>query len=412
LLQLLPGTPEQSQQELQLQLTLAGPLTATKGYTAPEVERASTRALELCRQLGETPELFWALLRLWMFYLPRAEHKTARELAEQGLSLAQNVHNPISLVWAHFMLGATLLYSGEFTLAREHLEEVIALYDLQQHRSYGSLLDPGESCLSYAAWGLWFLGYPDQALQRSQEALTLAQELSHPFSVAHALNYAAVLYQLRREGYAAQKQTEVGIVLAAEQGFPHWLALGTSWQGWALAEQGEAEKGIVQIRQGLAAVRAMGAELAGPTYLALLAEAYGKVGEAEQGLGAIVDALAQVEQTGERWYEAELYRLKGELTLAQSKVQSLKSKVTDPRPLAPDPQGEAEACFLTAIEIAQKQQAKSLELRAATSLARLWQQPGKREEAHQMLSEIYGWFTEGFDTKDLQEAQALLGELS
>jgi class 3 adenylate cyclase/predicted ATPase len=400
LLQPLPDTPERTQQELRLQLALAGPLTATKGYTAPEVERASTRALELCRQRGETPELFWALLRLWMFYLPRADHKTARELAEQGLSLAQNVHNPIFLVWGHFMLGATLSYSEEFTLAREHLEEVSALYDPQQHRSYGSLLDPGESCLSYAAWVLWFLGHPDQALQRSHEALTLAQELSHPFSLAHALNYAAVLHQLRREGQAAQERAEAGIALSTEQGFPHWLALGTSWRGWALAAQGEAEEGIAQIRQGLAAVRAMGAELAGPTYLALLAEAYGTAGQVEGGLVVLAEALDAVAKTGERYYEAELYRLKGGLTLAQSSVQGLESRVK-----------EAEECFLKAIDIARKQQAKSWELRATISLARLWQSQGKQHEACNTLSKIYHWFTEGFDTKDLQEAKALLEEL-
>ena len=173
------------------------------------------------------------------------------------------------------------------------------------------------------------------------------------------------------------------------------------YRGWALAMQGQGKEGIAQLHQGLAAWQATGTEMQRPHFLTLLAEAYGKVGEAEQGLAALVEALAQVEQTGERWYEAELYRLRGELTLAQSSVQSLASSV----------QKEAEECFSKAIEIARRQQAKSLELRAVMSLSRLWQQQGKRDEARQMLAEIYGWFTEGFDTKDLQEAKALLEEL-
>jgi predicted ATPase len=262
------------------------------------------------------------------------------------------------------------------------------------------------------AWTLWPLGYPDQALQRSHEALALAPDLPHPFSLASALHYAAMLHQFRREGQAVQERAEAAMVLSTEQGIPHYLALGTIWRGWALAEQDQVEEGIAQMRQGLTAWQAMGAELTLPTSLVLLAEAYGKVGKTEQGLTVLANALAQVEKTGERQYEAELYRLKGELVLAQSKVQSLKSKVTDPRSLTPDPQSEAEACFLKAIDIARKQQAKSLELRATTSLARLWQQQGKQHEAHLMLSEVYNWFTEGFDTKDLQEAKVLLEELS
>jgi predicted ATPase len=190
-------------------------------------------------------------------------------------------------------------------------------------------------------------------------------------------------------------------MLSREQGFPHWLVFGTILQGRVLAEQGQGEEGIAQIHQSLAAYRATGSEMLRPYYLALLAEVYGKVGQTEEGLTVMAEALAQVEKTGERWYEVELHRLKGELTLAQSRVQGLVSSV----------QKEAEACFLKAIEVAQQQQAKSLELRATTSLARLWQRQGKKDDARRMLAEIYSWFTEGFDTKDLQEARALLEEL-
>ena len=187
--------------------------------------------------------------------------------------------------------------------------------------------DPEVMCLSYMAWTLWLLGYPDQALERIQEALTLARELSRPLSLAWALNSAAMVHQFLQEGQAAQEQAEAGVALCTEQGFPYWLAFGTILRGWALAKQGQEEEGIAWMRQGLAAVRATGAEQGRPYFLAPLAEAYGRVGQTEEGLTVLAEALAAVHKTGERWYEAELYRLKGELTL-QSKVQvqSPKSK--------------------------------------------------------------------------------------
>jgi predicted ATPase len=255
------------------------------------------------------------------------------------------------------------------------------------------------------AFALWFLGYPDQALGRLQEALILAQEVSHPFNLAFALGFAAILHLLRREGQAAQERAEAVLTLSTGHEFMQWLAEGTIYRGWALTEQDQREEGIAQMRQGLAAYRATGAEAWRPYLLAGLAEAYGKVGQAEEGLSTLSEALAQVDKTGERFYEAELYRLKGELLLTQEglRLQAEGLRVTTE---------EAEGCFLRAIEIAQRQQAKSLELRAATSLARLWQQQGQRAEAHKLLSEVYNWFTEGFDTKDLQEAKALLEELN
>jgi predicted ATPase len=221
-----------------------------------------------------------------------------------------------------------------------------------------------------------------------------------------------VLPQLRREVQLTHERAGVVITLSTEQGFPQALAMGTIYRGWALAEQGRGEEGIGQMRQGLAALQATGAELFRPYYLVLLAEAYEKVGQTEEGLNVLTEALATIDKTGERYNEAEMYRLKGELLLQQFKVQSSRFKVPDPRLLTPDPQGEAEACFLKAIDIACKQQAKSWELRASTSLARLWQSQGKKAEAHKLLSDVYNWFTEGFDTKDLQEAKALLDELA
>jgi predicted ATPase len=269
---------------------------------------------------------------------------------------------------------------------------------------------------------LWLLGYPDQALKRSQEALTLAQGLSHPYSLAYALNFAGNLYQFRQEWQAVREQTEALLVLAREQGFPVWVAWGTILRGWALTEQGQNEEGIAQIRQGLAAWRATGSAVWWPYFLGLLAEAYKKVGQPKEGLEVLAEALATVDKTGERYWEAELYRLKGTLTLqsqtnlgqvqGKSQTSQEQSELSKSQILNPKSQDEAEACFLKALEIARKQQAKSLELRATISLAQLWQQQGKTAEARQMLVEVYGWFTEGFDTKDLQEAKALLEELS
>jgi len=221
-----------------------------------------------------------------------------------------------------------------------------------------------------------------------------------------------MVHQHRREGQAAQERAEALISLATEQGFPSWVAWGTALRGWALAEQGQEEEGIAQVRWGMAAWQDAGAEVGRTHYLALLVEAYGKAGQAEKGLAALADALALVEKTGDRRWEAEVYRLKGQLTLQKWAVISGQFSVTDPRPLLSDPQGEAEACFLKAIEVACRQQAKSLELRAVMSLSRLWQQQGKKDEARHLLAEIYNWFTEGFDTADLQEAKALLESLS
>ena len=343
--------------------------------------------------------------------------QSARELVEQLLRLAQNVQDPALLVSAHVESGMTLYFLGEFAAAREHVEQGIFFYDPQQYRSqaFHAGHDPGVVCLLYISWVLWFLGCPDQALKRTQEALTLAQEMSRPYNIAFALNWAATLHQFRREAKLTQERAEAAIALSTEQRFPQWVGMGSLLRGKALAEQGEGKEGIALMRQVIARVRAVGTEVMVPHFLALLAEAYGREGQAEEGLTVLVAALAVMDKTRERVYEAEVYRLKGELTLQQesqkAKGKSQKAKITDPRPLTPDSHAQAEACFLRAIAIARKQQAKSWELRATTSLARLCQQQGKTAEAHQMLSAIYGWFTEGFDTKDLQEAKALLDSL-
>jgi len=393
----LPDTLERARQELDLQITLGPVLMAVKGFASLDTEQAYARARQLCQQVGETPQLFPVLHGLFRFHQGRAELQTASELAEQLFSLAQRLQNSALLLEAHRVMGHTMYWLGEMARARAHLEQAVAIYDPRKHCSHAFVYgqDPCVACLNFAAMPIWMLGYPDQALQSTNEALTLAQELTHPFSQAYTLAHATIVHQFRREPKAVQERAEALMTLSTEKGFPHWLPYGMILRGWALNALEEGEEGIAQIRQGLVAHRATGAGLHRPYFLALLAEAHGEVGQPEEGLTALVEALALVDKTGERHWEAELHRRRGELLLKQQ-VQK---------------KGEVEECFRKAIDTARCQEAKSLELRASISLSRLWQKQGKLEKAHQLLSEIYGWFTEGFDTADLKEAKVLLEEL-
>jgi predicted ATPase len=362
------------------------------------VERAFTRARELCERLGDTPELLPAMFGLFIVYLLRCELRRAYELAEQLVRRAQSARDAAGLMHGHAALGITSYWMGDFLPAKQHLETAITFYDPECYTlafRYGA----GDSRvfhLSYAAWTLWQLGYLDQALQRGNENLALTRGLSNPFSLAFAGFFFGALRHYRREASAAQETAEGAIALSAEHGFTDSLAYATSLRGWAMAEQGHHEEGIEQIHDGLAASRAIGAALWRPYFLCLLAEACMKTGRLDNGLSALAEALAAAEEHGIRNYEAETHRLKGELLLRQDYSN------------AP----EAQRCFQRAIEIAGKQSARSLELRATMSLARLLAKQGRRDEARTMLAEIYNWFTEGFDTADLKDAKALLGELS
>jgi predicted ATPase len=396
-LQTLPDTPECSQQELMLHIALGASLIATKGYAAPEVELIYARARQLCHHLDDSQQRFSALHGLRSYYQTRAEYQTARTLAEQLLILAQHTQDSAMLVAACRATGTTLLMEAR-ALALSHLIQGMALYDPQQHHTtafrYGE--DNGVACFSRAAWTLWWLGYPDQGLVRSDEAVTLAQQSAHPLSLCFALTGAAVFHQCCRQERAVQEHAEAAISLATEYGIPLYRAFGAIMQGWALAHQGQTQEGLAQIQQGLTAWRDTGAETLRPYFLALLAEAYGAMGQPETGMIALTEALVLVEKTGERWYEPESYRLKGALLLQRST----------------DHHAEAQVCFQQAIAVADGQQAKSWELRAAMSLSRLWQRQGQCAAARELLAPIYGWFTEGFDTADLQEAKVLLTELA
>ena len=405
LLMTLPDTPMRAQQELRLQTQLGSAVMAAKGFVSGELESVYERVRELCEQVDEPAFLFPALWGVWVYYGTQGVSQLGRELGEQLLQLAQRANNPAFLIEAHHAMWATTFWAGEATRVREHAEHALALYTPAQHHSltfvYGGH-DPGVCCRDFGALALWLLGYPNQAQQRSQEAVTLARKLAHPFSLVEALGYAGWLAVFNREPQTVHEHAEAVNVLATEQGFPYWRAQGPVLQGWARAEQGQSEEGIAQLWRGIEAMRAARLEYQQPFYLSLLAELYGTGGQAAEGLNALTEAWLIVNKLGSHFYEAELYRLKGELLL-NDECRTM----NDERRAQ-----EREACFLRAIEIACQQKAKSLELRAATSLARLWQSQGKTVEARELLAPAYDWFTEGFDTADLKEAKALLDQLS
>jgi predicted ATPase/class 3 adenylate cyclase len=398
LLKALPDSPEGLQHELSLYTVLGRALKDVRGYGDPEVEQAYARARELCRQVGEAPQLFSTLLGLSIYFVVRAELQTARELGGQLLEIARRAQDPVLLVEAHYVLGVTCFWLGEFAPARQHLEQGIAHYDPRRHQSHIVLFGQNEGvvCLCREALVLWYLGYPDQAVARGTEAFTLVQELSHPASLAYVRYWIAFLYHQRREAQKTLEWTDASMTLSTEQGFAYWPPQGMILQGWVLAEQRRVAEGIIRMREGLAALQVTGTEIVRAYSLGLLANACKHLGQFREGLTLLDAALTAVDKTGGRWSEAELHRLKGEL-LARQNVSGAQ---------------QAEICFGQALAVARRQQAKSLELRAAMGLCRLWQKKGKRQQARDLLSEIYGWFTEGFNSPDLRQARGLLEELS
>jgi class 3 adenylate cyclase/predicted ATPase len=419
LLTILPDTAECLHREIQLHVLLISILIATKGYAAPEVENAFLRARTLCEQIGETSHLFHVLYGLAVVYTIRGQLIATAALSEQYLlPLAQRQSDSTFLLMAHFLAGVPRIWRGDSVGAYHHLKAALSYYNPAEHRThaftYGQ--DFKVISLAYAALDSWLLGYSDKAVEQGEDAIQWAQEISHPHTLVLALSTNALVHEFRRDVSRTLQRAEAVRALASEHGLPFWFAHETIHYGWALAMQGQVAEGILLIHQGIDEWRATGAGLMLSHWFALLAEAYREDEQLDEGWKALTNALATVEETGERFWESELYRLKGELTLQKGKEHGAKSteqESENPNPHSQilDPQSEAEACFLKAIEISQKQQAKSLELRSAISLARLWQQQDKVAEAHLMLSEIYNWFTEGFDTKDLQEAKTLLAEL-
>ena len=394
LLEALPESPERIQQELALQIMLGAALTATKGYGAAEVARPYERARELCAQVGDTVRLLPVLLGLGRFHLSRGELQIARGLGTRLLGIADATHDATVGLAAHNAVGIMAFYAGEFEAALAHVEQGARLYDPSQHSpdrsaTFRAGQDPGVWCGVYVAWTLQLLGHPARAAARMRETLALARSLGHPFSVVYACHFAASFHLYRREREAVQELEDEALAYSTEHEFRLFPMMGAIHRGWLLSEPARAEEALAGMREGLAALRAIGIEFRRPAFLALVAEVCEKAHQPGEGLAAVAEALAAAEHTGQRYWDAELHRLKGMLT----------------RP------SDAESCFLEAIRIAQRQRAKSLELRAATGLSRLWANTGKVSEAHALLSAIYDGFTEGFDTADLSDARSLLEQL-
>jgi class 3 adenylate cyclase/tetratricopeptide (TPR) repeat protein len=399
LLETLPKTPERNRQDLQLRVAVGVPLLAVKGHGDPEVERAWARARELCEETTDAPELLHAVRGLATHHYVRGDLATGAELGEQVLALAKQTGETFPLIVAHSLVAQPLYFLGRHSESLEHFERAIALYEPTQHRSLGHVTgyDEGVVSRAFAAWCLWTLGHPDRAVQTGQSAVELAREVEHPLALAHALDWMARLHHLRGEREAAREWAEEAIVLSTELGFPIYLGFGTAVRGWTRADSPSGGEGVEEIQRGLRQLAATGTVVGTPYFLGLLAEAQWMVGRREDALGALKAALALGNDRPQPFNDPELLRLKGEMLLDEGDDAA---------------QREAESCFHQAVELSSSQEAKSLELRAATSLARLWQRQGRNEAARSVLQPVYDWFSEGFDTQDLKGAKDLLGELS
>ncbi|MEZ4866095.1 MAG: BTAD domain-containing putative transcriptional regulator [Caldilineaceae bacterium] len=395
----LPSTPTHLQKELEMQVALGSVLMDTQGWASLAVEEAYARAFELSRQVEKTAQLFPIVWGLHEVYIFQAKHEQALTMSQQCMDLAQQVQDPALLLQAHHALAGVyaLLAPDKMKLALTHAEEMIKIYQLAQHHHqtfhYGGH-DPGVCGFQLASRLLWLLGYFEQARQRAEAAIYLSLQLSHLYTWAFAFNNVATIYLFLREPARVAELTTTAIAIANEHDFPQQVAQGLILHGWAAVRHGNVAQGIDELQQGLELWKTLGVVLHRSYFPLLLAEAYAQAGELEAGLAAVDEALMAVATYHDRYWEAEIYRLRGELFLTAGRLVD-----------------EVEAAFQEALQIARRRQAKSLELRTAVSLSRLWQQQGKLDEARQLLSETYSWFTEGFDTVDLREAKALLDEL-
>lgn len=402
-LELLAKTPqsmERSQKELTLQITLGPVLVSTKGFASAEVEKVYMRARKLCSEQKESSQSIPVLWGLWSFYEVKGQVGMALELAEQMLRLAESSKDEAFLLEAHYALGDTLFWAGDFERSLHHVLEGIRLYDSKKHHAlsfvYGGY-DPGVACLSFAGWNLWMLGRTEQAVERTNESITLAQKLQHPFSKSIALSFGALLHQLRRDVSSTRKLAEETISLCAEHGIETFLEMGNVMLGWALNQEGPGSGGVELIRKGIAAWRATGADLVVPHFQQILAAALLENGNHGEALTAVEQALALILATGDNSFEAECWRLKGDLIWrGPSGGASLE---------------EAESCLRKAVEISSQQKALSLELRAQVSLGRLLTERGKAESAQRSLAKTYVQFQEDFDSEDLRQARAALDSL-
>jgi class 3 adenylate cyclase/predicted ATPase len=413
LLETLPQSGDRSRKELALCCAVGAPLLVTKGFAAPETERAYSRASQLCQEIEHSPEQFGAVYGLWGFALMSTQLVRARGLAEQVFKIARASGDPELLLPAHRAMGDTLFWFGELTGSRAHLEHTMALYRPEDHgrEVFRSGQDQGAVASGLSAWVLWLLGFPDSALARMEETTALARRLNHRHTLAMTIQNFTMTLQFRGDAAAVLERADAQLALTREERFPLWLAGATIMRGWARSQldpgqagqagqgqipgqiPGAIDAGIAEIRRGIDEWRATGAELAAPYYFGLLGDAHGRAGRPEAGLDAIGEGLASSERSGEIWWRAELWRLDGELRLM----------------LASPDEATAERRFLEALELTRSQRARSLELRAAASLCRLWTKQGKPAlEAQGPLMNILTEFTEGRETADLKEAARLL----
>jgi tetratricopeptide (TPR) repeat protein len=399
LLKTMPETPGQMQQEVAVQVALGRAFSAIRGLSARETGLAFERAHELCRQLTTAPHLFAVLIGLSIFYRIRAELHRAHELAQQALAIAELERDAVSLVEASEILGVALFILGDLAGAQSHWERAIAVPQPSLARPYHMAVDPRVVSVCWIAVVTLYLGYPDQALVKSREALALARKLSHPFTLAGILELLGVFHWFRGDGEKSLALCDEVLRLATEHGFQQYVALAIKGRGCALIEMNHTEEGIALLREGVSAQRGTGMYQYQTAFFAALGEGYGKSGRMAEGLAAVAEGLAAAHRTGERLSEAELYRVKGELLMQAT-------------PAVPNAVPEAESCFRQAIEIARHQKAKWWELRATVCLACLLRDTDRCDQAQTMLADIYNWFTEGFDTANLKEAKALLDELT
>jgi predicted ATPase len=391
----LPNRDALAQLELSLHITLGVPLIATEGYAAPEVGRLYFKARLLCERLGTPPEVSQVLWGLWTFHMLRAELSTAFDIATEFVRLAGIVSYPSVALRGHWAMEITSTHQGHFTLALEHFDRGLSLYDPDHFRDdvLAEALNPGVAMRCFASWSLWFIGRPDTAVVRMREAVELARSLSEPHGLAHALVFAGILHQLRREPTVTRQHADEAMALAAEHGLVLYRAMAEVLTGWAIASQEQAPDAVERMRQGLDRWESTGARLVRPQFLALLADSC-PPDATDQRLGILDEALSLADTTGERIYEAELCRLRGEQFRARGDEEA------------------AEQAFYQALAVARTQSATSLELRAALSLARLCRDRGKHMHAHDLVLPIFARFDEGFDTPDLRETLALLDSVA
>ena len=411
----LPDTPERAQQEIMLQLSLAVPLYATKGLAAPEVGRVITRVQDLYQQLGEPPQLLQALASIAQFTSLRAEYRKTIELYKKINRIAEKAGDALYSKLAAGFGTWSYLNIGNFSESLAKAKIWIDVYDPEKHAPliFAFGWDLGVVAKNVFSWALWFLGYPDQAARISEESVALAQKLEHPHTLAFALTFDLVVRIYRRELQGFKEMAEELTRLSKEKGFIYWEMHGIFYMGYIQALEGQVEEGLTKMQQAIDTLDAIGAGTCFTRLYTRIMEVHILSGQAYKGLDVFEKAMEVLRTYDERYCEAELYRLKGELLLIKAEEgNKQKEKPKKDKNKTGKLEKEAEALFTKAIEVSRKQQAKSWELRAVMSLSRLWQKQGKKEEARKMLKEVYDWFSEGFDTADLKEAKAFLEELS